>query len=262
MSPIVFMRFVFRLSCIACTTIVLHSLARLRYLLGLRKNRPTDAVGLWGRWLCRIMGIRVHFLNQRKGPPGAILVANHMGFLDIPVLLSIFPAVFIIKSELLQIPVAGRALRQEGHIFVDRASADSRRRAGEELGEALRIGDPVIVFPEGRGTAGAKRLPFKPLSFILAAELQKPIEVVLLDYLPDRAAAAWDSSKPMFPQFAALLGKRNHHVGVEFLASYIPENPRADAERFREEIERRLTEYTGETWGMANSKKQLPMRSD
>jgi len=250
MKPLEWLRFLLRITGIGLVTALLHSVIRVRQLLRLERGRPVDIVGLWGKWMCRIMGIRVHFRNERKGRSGAILVANHMGFLDIPVLLSIFPGVFIIKAELGRLPLAGRALRHEQHIFVDRDNPASRKQAGDALASAVRDGDPVIVFPEGRGTTGAKRLPFKPYSFILAAELGKTLEVVLIDYLPDRQAAAWDSSRPMFPQFAALLGQKRHHVGIEFLASYIPENPREEADHFRAEIEQRLQRYTGETWGV------------
>ena len=250
MSPITFSRFLLRMAAIAVVTMILHSFVRIRQIVRRERRRPTDIVGLWGKCLCWIMGIRVCFRNQRSGPRGAILVANHMGFLDIPVLLSVFPAVFIIKAELGRLPLAGRALRNEKHIFVDRDNSVSLRKAGDELAAAVRAGDPVIVFPEGRGKSGAERLPFKPYSFVVAAQLRKPIEVVLIDYLPDRQAAAWDSGRAMFPQFAALLGKKRHYVGIEYLASYIPENPKEDADRFRRDIEHRLRTYTGESWGV------------
>ena len=38
--------------------------------------------------------------NERSGPLGDIVVSNHLGFLDVPVLLSIYPAVFMIKDEI------------------------------------------------------------------------------------------------------------------------------------------------------------------
>ena len=60
----------------------------------------TDIIGRWGTGLGWIMGMEIVERNQRSGPMGDIVIANHMGFLDVPLLLAKFPAVFIIKGEM------------------------------------------------------------------------------------------------------------------------------------------------------------------
>jgi 1-acyl-sn-glycerol-3-phosphate acyltransferase len=172
---------------------------------------------------------------------GPIVVSNHLGFLDIPVLLSIYPAVFIIKDEIGRLRLSGKALKNQGHIFVKRDDQNSRKMAGKALGEAVKNGDRVIVFPEGRACSTAKRLPYQPFSFFEAERQNKPVEVVALDYLPNREQMIWDPDKSMFLQFLGLLGKREHEVSVEFLASEVPTNPREDARRWREVVEQRLS---------------------
>jgi 1-acyl-sn-glycerol-3-phosphate acyltransferase len=222
---------------------LVHSALRTGQLLhisGLHKRRPTGLIGLWGKGLARIMGIRVHRVNERSGPLGDIVVSNHLGFLDIPVLLSFFPAVFIIKDEIGRLPFSGRALRNQRHIFVKRESASSRNEARAGLDHALAHGDRVIIFPEGRGAPGAERLPFKPYAFVAAKRHHKTVEVVAIDYLPDRREMAWDIAKPMFPQFVRLLGRPRTHVSIAFLSVHIPKDPLSEAEHFRDLIERRL----------------------
>lgn len=243
-SILVYLRGAARLLAIVMVTAVIHSWIRARQILNLgawRRRRPTDLVGLWGRALCRIMGIRVFRRNERSGELGSIVVSNHLGFLDIPVLLSIYPAVFIIKDEIGHLRFSGKALKNQGHIFVKRDDQDSRNQAGRALGEAIENGDRVIVFPEGRANSAAKRLPYQPFSFFEAKRQNKAVEVVALDYLPDRNQMVWNPDKSMFVQFLGLLGRPRHEVSIEFLTSEVPKNPREDAKRWREAVEQRLS---------------------
>jgi 1-acyl-sn-glycerol-3-phosphate acyltransferase len=237
--------FVVRMIAIALWTLAVHGamrFAQIFHIAGMYKKRPCGFIGLWGKGLARIMGLKIHRVNERTGPPGDIVVSNHLGFLDVPLLLSFFPAIFIIKAEIGRLRFSGRALRNERHIFVERGEAASRNQARQALTEALNDGARVIVFPEGRGAPGAERLPFKPYSFVAANRLKKRLEVVAIDYLPDRSRFAWDIKKPMFPQFAALLGRPRTHVSIEFLWAGVPEDPTRDAERFKELIEQKLKE--------------------
>lgn len=235
--------FFVRMLAIVIWTGVLHGTMRCGQILhlgGLHQKRPGYLIGLWGKGLTWIMGIKIHPVNERQGPLGDIVVSNHLGFLDVPVLLSFFPAVFIIKAELGRLPFSGRALRHQRHIFVERERNASRQNARLALSDALSKGDRVIIFPEGRGSPGAARLPFKPYSFVAAKRLNKTVEVVALDYLPDRRLLAWNIEKPMFPQFAALVGRPRTHVSIEFLSVKVPDDPIAEAAYFKNLIEEKL----------------------
>jgi 1-acyl-sn-glycerol-3-phosphate acyltransferase len=235
--------FMLRMVAVVLWTGMVHGVIRFSqifHIAGLHARRPTRLVGLWGKGMTHIMGIKVHRVNHRTGPMGDLVISNHLGFLDIPVLLSIFPAVFVIKDEIGRIPLSGRALRNQRHIFVKRQSLSSRNDARIDLNQALESGDRVIIFPEGRGSPGAKRLPFQPYSFVAAKRHGKTVEVVALDYLPDRQKVAWNIAKPMFGQFVALLGRPRTHVSIEFLSVHIPQDPIQEAEHFKTLIEQKL----------------------
>ena len=83
-------------------------------------KRCLGALRVWGYGLSRIMGIRLKMENECPMPMGDLIIANHMGFLDIPALLSCFPAVFIIKGEMRRVFFFGKPLVDQGHLFVDR----------------------------------------------------------------------------------------------------------------------------------------------
>jgi 1-acyl-sn-glycerol-3-phosphate acyltransferase len=197
------------------------------------------------------MGVRLVRLNERNGPMGDLLICNHMGFLDVPVLLSVFPAVFIIKAEMRRAPYFGGALAKHGHVFVERGSEASRRSAREGVARVLERGERLIVFPEGRASPGAERLPFKPFCFFEAQRQGRTIEACVIDYLPDRSQLKWDIHRGMIPQLIELVGRRRSEVSIEFLGTFVPTDAAADAERWKEIVEGKLREYdhrrTGET---------------
>jgi len=241
---------------IACRTPVailwtelMHAFLRFRQIFirgRWRRHRAIDVIGLWGKGLAWIMGIRIVRQNERAWPMGDVIISNHMGFMDIPIVLTFFPAVFIIKAQSLRIPHFGSALGKQGHVFVDTRSEDSRKSAREGVRRVLEDGDRVIVFPEGGASSGTERPPFKPFCFFEAARQGKRVEACVIDYLPDRRLRAWDFKRPMLPQILEIIGRRRTHVSVEFFASEIPEDPEEAARRYHDLVEQRFREHDRE----------------
>lgn len=252
-----YLRLAYRVPLALMWTLVWHWTIRARQMLrptvwGTRGGkRQTWILGQWGRGLAWIMGVRVVRRNERQGPMGDLIVANHMGFLDVPALLSIFPAVFIIKMEMRKVPYFGRALEHQRHIFVERGLLASQRSAAKGVREVLENGDRLIVFPEGRASPGAERLPFRPFCFNEAARQGKRVEVCVIDYLPDRKMLEWDIHKPTLPQLVKLFGRHRTHVGVEFLGSEIPKDGREAAKRYQALVQAKMHEYDGAASGDA-----------
>ena len=73
----------------------------------------------WARWMLAAIGARV----CREGKPPSepvIFVSNHLSDVDILVLLSELPCVFVAKIEVSRMPVIGSAAADVGTIFIDR----------------------------------------------------------------------------------------------------------------------------------------------
>lgn len=208
-----------------------------------KNKRYLGALRLWGAGFAWLMGVRIHKKNKLPMPMGDLVISNHMGFLDIPILLASFPAVFVIKVELGRAFFFGKRLHHQGHIFVVREDNASRSSAGKELMRALKTGDRVIVFPEGRGSPGAKRLPFAPGSLAVAERLKKTVQLCIIDYLPDRRMLEWDVNRAIFPQLVDLFGRFRTHVSIEYLPAVPVEDAKQDAEKYRRLCEERLTEH-------------------
>ena len=205
-----------------------------------KKRRFLGAIRLWGKGLAIIMGIHVHPVNAKPEMMGDVIISNHMGFLDIPILLQFFPSVFVIKMELRRVPFFGARLAAQGHVFVARANKDSRMAAREGIEGVLKDGDRIIVFPEGKASPGASRLPYAPASFELARRLGKKVQVCVVDYLPDRDLLKWDINKPTIPQLANLLGRVRIDASIRFFPACEVKDAVADAERWRQTTEQQL----------------------
>ena len=94
-------------------------------------------------------------------PRARLLVCNHVSYVDILVLGSITPAVFVAKSEVAGWPVFGWFAQACGTIFVRRTVRGDVTRIGAEIRDRLHRGFLVVLFPEGTSSDGREVLPFK-----------------------------------------------------------------------------------------------------
>lgn len=241
-----YLRLAYRIPLALFWTLLLHWSIRLRQIFS-SSYRPQGTIGLWGAGLARIMGVVLHPKNERTGPMGDLIISNHMGFLDVPVLLSVFPSVFMIKMSMRKVFYFGKALEDQGHVFVARSSKSSRSNAREGLLKVIEDGNRIIVFPEGRATPGAERLPFKPFSFKAAQSTGCLLEACVIDYLPDRKMLEWDTNRGMVPQLVELFGRRRTDISIEFFpAEKIEGDPIEAAERYQALIQERFHAYDHE----------------
>ncbi len=142
--------------------LVLHLLIALP-TLAMTPRAVVGVAKMWGRanlWLLRhVCDLRVEWRGLDKIPPGGLIVAaKHQSAWETFALLTILAdPVFILKRELMWIPVFGWCLYRGGMIPVDRGAGRSAliamtRRARAAIGE----GHQIIIFPEGtRRPAGA-----------------------------------------------------------------------------------------------------------
>ncbi|MCK7472462.1 MAG: 1-acyl-sn-glycerol-3-phosphate acyltransferase [Rhodopseudomonas palustris] len=99
----------------------------------------------------------------------ALILANHVSWLDICVISALGPVVFILKNEVARWPVFGwLATNCWRTIFIDRQARHRTGAATEEIGDRLLTGDAVVLFAEGTSSDGIRILPFR--SALIGAE--------------------------------------------------------------------------------------------
>ena len=135
----------------------------------------------WSRLVLKVMNARV---SVDGAPPSRpfFLVANHLSYLDIPVLASRLPGVFVAKKEIRSWPVIGFLCYCMGTIFIDRTSRRDIPRVLERLDREMSFGEGVMIFPEGTSSAGRSVLPFRPPLLEAAAASDVPVSCCALRY--------------------------------------------------------------------------------
>lgn len=139
----------------ACLPLVLG--ARVLAAVGPARAALRFAAGVQHLWACGMLAILGVELELVGVPPsGAVLVvANHLSYLDIPVLAALFPGRFVAKSEIASWPVLGALAGLVGTIFVVQRRTRDMVRVEREMARTLSAGVPVLLFPEGHSTRGA-----------------------------------------------------------------------------------------------------------
>ncbi len=101
---------------------------------------------------------------ERGTPPdgtATLVLANHVSWLDIPVIGSLRPLSFIAKSEVEGWPVVGLFARLQ-RIRLHRPRPPQGHRRGQRGGgPRLADGDVIVLFPEGTTSDGNRVLPFR-----------------------------------------------------------------------------------------------------
>lgn len=130
-------------------------------------------------WLVkRLCGIDYEVIGKENLPRGACVIAsNHQSTWETLAFFVIFPDItFVLKKELLQIPIFGWALRLLRPIAINRQqSSNAMTQLLQQGKQLLAEGRSIVIFPQG------KRMPvdhpgvFRTGASILAKETQAPL---------------------------------------------------------------------------------------
>jgi 1-acyl-sn-glycerol-3-phosphate acyltransferase len=157
----------------------------------------TAMARFWARSLLKIAGVSVKIEGLEKIKPGKsyVFVANHLSYMDTPVVLGNIPVQFrfMAKSGLFQIPFLGTHLARAGHIPVPledpRAAIKSLTRGAEVI---RTLGVSLWIFPEGGRSITGVLQPFKEGAAYIA--IKAGVEIVPLALIGTRKVLAMGSA--------------------------------------------------------------------
>jgi 1-acyl-sn-glycerol-3-phosphate acyltransferase len=133
----------------------------------------------WGRFLCRIAGIRVRVEGRENIDPSQtyIFVGNHASQTDIWAFQGYIPHDFrwIAKKELFAIPIFGAAMQAVGFISIDRSRGRKAVTSLNDAAERIAEGTSVLIFPEGTRSPDGHLQPFKTGAIMLAIKAGVPV---------------------------------------------------------------------------------------
>jgi 1-acyl-sn-glycerol-3-phosphate acyltransferase len=149
----------------------------------------------WARRLLRVLGVRIRLAAPPALPGGALLVCNHVSWLDIYLIYAAQRVHFVSKAEVRAWPVAGWLARKTGTLFIERGRRADTARINAEMRSLMQGGAWVAVFPEGTTSDGRGLRRFLPSLLQPAVELNCPIVPAALRY---RTLAGEHSSVPAY----------------------------------------------------------------
>lgn len=120
-------------------------------------------------WVCGAR-VKVHGQENVDRDEPRIYLSNHQSYFDIFTLLAYLPAdfKFILKQELMRIPLFGFAMKRARYIAIDREEPRKAVKSINEAANKIKEGSSMLVFPEGTRSADGKLQPFKTGGFRLA----------------------------------------------------------------------------------------------
>jgi lyso-ornithine lipid O-acyltransferase len=132
-------------------------------LIGIVFKLPLQRVVpyIYHRILCTLIGIRIREIGTRSQDEPLLILANHASWLDIIVITSLTPAVFVAKKEVAGWPIFGWLAKLQRTVFIDRERRHRTGAATQEIADRLNGGDAVVLFAEGTSSDGNRILPFR-----------------------------------------------------------------------------------------------------
>jgi 1-acyl-sn-glycerol-3-phosphate acyltransferase len=160
---------------------------------------------------------------------GTLLVANHVSWLDIPILAGATGCAFVAKREVQDHWFLKWIADQNETIYIDRADRRSIHGQVASLADGLKRPQPLAIFPEGTVGDGGQLLPFKPS--LLSAVAPPPEGVVIrpaaIDYGSVAPVIGWGTGEPGLANFLRVLGRKGRMpVTIHLLPAIAPEPDR------------------------------------
>ncbi|NHZ38828.1 lysophospholipid acyltransferase family protein [Massilia aquatica] len=144
------------------------------------RDRVTQS---WSRRLVGICGVTVTPSTGVAALAHAMVVANHVSWLDIFVINALYPCRFVAKSEIRAWPVLGWLADKAGTVFLARGNRRDLRQIFKGLVHKLEQGERVAFFPEGTTASQGSLLPFHANLFEAAVDAGVMVQPYAVSYV-------------------------------------------------------------------------------
>lgn len=139
-------------------------------------------ISRWSRHLLGVLGVQLRADPAPNLTQGALLLCNHISWLDIHVILAARQVHFVAKSEIRDWPLFGWLAVRTRTLFIERARRADTLRINAEMHALIDAGAWVAVFPEGTTSDGLGLRKFLPSLLQPAVTLGCPLIPAALRY--------------------------------------------------------------------------------
>ena len=149
---------------------------------------------------------------------GAMVVGNHISWIDIYVIDAWRPTPFVSKAEIAKWPVVGFLAKTIGTVFIQREKRSDAKKIMHQLADILQAGGLIAVFPEGTTTDGLAVQPFHTNLFQAAVYAGAPVQPICLMY---EDAQGRQSLAPAYIGETTLLGSLDMILSAAPLTAHL-----------------------------------------
>lgn len=181
-------------------------------LVGLRHVIPPPFLGA----LAWIAGVRVHVRGKPR--PHALMLGNHVSWIDILALAGASRSAFVAHAGLSEHPFLAWLCLQNDTLFITR---DQRSTVADQVGQVSeKLGSRrLTIFPEATTNDGTALLPFRSslLSAVERLPRDFPVQPIALEY-EDAAEVSWIGDEPGLDNFRKILARTKPvYLTIHFL---------------------------------------------
>ncbi len=166
----------------------------------------------------RLMNIKIKFNGMTIDDKQAyLIVSNHLSYLDVLIMATIYPGCFVTSVEIKNTPFLGHICRLAGCLFVERRSRSGLGAEVQEIKDALLDGTNVVIFPEATSTNGESVLRFKRPLFQAVIDENISILPICINYktidgsavtTQNRDRAFWYGDMDFLPHYLGVLSSK------------------------------------------------------
>lgn len=197
-----------------------------------RRARYCKITGFYSGIVAFLIGVRKKIIdpnNLRNKVAGKnhLIVSNHLSYVDILLLASVYPALFITSNEVKETFFIGKMSELGGSFFIERRQISQIPKEIKKISKVLERGFDVVLFPEGTTGNGEKILPFKKSFLSCAVDAQVSVLPICINYKKingkplnkkNRDLVFWYGEMSFFPHlFKMILNVSTFKAEINFL---------------------------------------------
>lgn len=180
------------------------------------------AMQRWYARMLKILNIDVKVIGElpHESNGAMLMIANHVSWVDIPLIGSQTPVNFLSKAEVADWPLVGKLASKIGTLFIQRGSGDTDNVMKSMAGH-LDNNLSILFFPEGTTTEGKKLRRFHKKLFQVCEHAQVTVCPMLIHYSVDgkHNPVPFVGDISFGSHFWQLLGHHKIHATLEVLES-------------------------------------------
>ena len=155
------------------------------YILYISDKSKKKLIKSWSKKLIKLFKVKLEInqnIHRILSEKNYLIVSNHISWLDIFLINSVYPVPFLSKADVAKWPLIGKLTKSADTIYINRDKNKSLSIASNLIENHLKKMNSVYFFPESVATDGSKLLPFKSNFFQTAINANVDVLPIVIKY--------------------------------------------------------------------------------